>query len=174
MPGRCWERKSWVSGGRWRMRVSTLINDRKQQSTTFSISPHLNHSWKEERYIFSNYCCRIPSLIPLYCCPVPPFSSFLPSRLDSNPSSQLLLQKLLFRPWSGGWKAPTCQSQLQPGVLIPLKVWHRDMRQEPRLRLLAVGPLFLRWGNGNQCSIYCLVFTAFPHFQQIPHNQKQE
>lgn len=162
MPGRCWERKSWGSGGKWRMGVTTLINDWKQQSTTFSIFLHLHHLWKEERYIQSITAAKSQIVLPI-----------------SNPNLPTPLTGFCFRryffPFIGpGNGKPAPVSHSCSWVLMPLKVWHRAViwNRSPGSGW-GCSPALLPMGNGNNCSIYCLVFAAFPHAKQIPYNQKQ-
>lgn len=101
---------------------------------------------------------RIPSLIQLCCqyqIPTAPCSEIQITQI------QLLFQKPFFPlPWCQRWKACTCQSQLQLGFDAFKSVTSCcDMRWEPRLSCSCL-PAWFPIGNGNRCSIYCLVFCS--------------
>lgn len=102
--------------------------------------------------------------------------------LDPNPpSSKIQITQLsfcfrsfffLFTGPRDGKLAPVSHSC--SWVLMPLKVWHRAViwDRSPGSGC-GCSPAGFPMGNGNHCSIYCLVSAAFPHTKQIPHNRKQ-
>lgn len=155
MPGQCWERESWGSGGTtWRMRVTTL-SSMTERGETYP----------------AHHCCRTPSTIQLGCqyriSPPPPSSEIQITQLS-------FCFRSFFFPFPGpgdGKLAPVNHSC--SWVLMPLKVWHRAViwDRSPDSGCCC-SPARFPMGNGNHCSIYHLVFAAFPHTQEIPPQPK--
>ncbi len=148
------------------MGVTTLINDWKRQSTTFSISSTYITLGKRRDISISSLA---ESQASSSCVAPPPAARF------KSLKSAFVLEAFFFffftRPGDGKL-APVSHSC--SWVLMPLKVWHRAViRDRSPGSGCGCSPAGFPMGNGNHCSIHCLVFAAFPHTKQVPHNRKQ-